>query len=368
MRPYRLLALAPLGAACLGAAPAAAHSPHVVGPGETLWGIASSHNFTTRAFAAANGLSPDSHVILGSTLRIPTVVEARAALAAAPASASPPAGTAPAPAVGSGSYTVQPGESFHSIAMRHRTSAVQLAAVNGLDPARPLLVGTVLRTAGPVTSPAPGPGAGAPAPLGSYTVRAGESLGAIAGRSGVSVAQLAGANGLDPARPLLVGTVLKLPPGAPQPSTPAPPPTRVPAAPPYPTPGHTTSAEVREVAAAHPPVPPSLAAAVAWQESGFNNAAVSSANARGVMQILPGTWQWVQQNLTREQLDPSSPRDNVHAGVLYLQQLLRDTGGDVPTAVASYYQGLSSVRRVGMLPETRRYVDNVMALRSRFGG
>ena len=37
-------------------------------------------------------------------------------------------------------------------------------------------------------------------------------------------------------------------------------------------------------------------------------------------------------------------------------------------AAAGYYQGLSSVREHGMLPETQRYVDNVMALRSRFGG
>jgi soluble lytic murein transglycosylase-like protein len=183
----------------------------------------------------------------------------------------------------------------------------------------------------------------------------------------VSVTQLAVANGLDPTEPLLVGTVLKLPTAAPSPSTPAPAPTRVPQAPPYPTPGRTTAEEVKQVAADHA-VPPSLAAAVAWQESGFNNALVSRANARGVMQILPGTWQWVQQNLTRERLDPASPRDNVHAGVMYLRQLLRDTGGHVPTAVAAYYQGLSSVRRIGILPETRRYVDNVLALQSRFGG
>ena len=37
-------------------------------------------------------------------------------------------------------------------------------------------------------------------------------------------------------------------------------------------------------------------------------------------------------------------------------------------AAAAYYQGLGSVRRIGMLPETRRYVANVLALRSRFGG
>jgi soluble lytic murein transglycosylase-like protein len=115
-------------------------------------------------------------------------------------------------------------------------------------------------------------------------------------------------------------------------------------------------------------VPGSLAAAIAWQESGFNNAMVSSANARGVMQVMPGTWDWVQRNLASARLDPNSATDNVHAGTLYLKQLLRESGGDPVTAAAGYYQGPASVKKIGMLPETRRYVDNVMALRSRFGG
>ena len=53
---------------------------------------------------------------------------------------------------------------------------------------------------------------------------------------------------------------------------------------------------------------------------------------------------------------------------MYLGQLLRDSGGDEATAIASYYQGEASVRAVGMLPETQRYVANVLALRGRFGG
>ena len=78
-------------------------------------------------------------------------------------------------------------------------------------------------------------------------------------------------------------------------------------------------------------------------------------------------------------LGPAEPRlaasstraqreDNVHAGSLYLGQLLRETGGDRAMAAAGYYQGLASVRKIGMLPETEQYVDNVMALRGRFGG
>ena len=114
---------------------------------------------------------------------------------------------------------------------------------------------------------------------------------------------------------------------------------------------------------------PSLAAAIAWQESGFNNSMVSPANARGVMQVMPGTWDYVQQNLAgAQQLDPNSASDNVHAGVMYLKRLLDDAGGDENAAIAGYYQGLSSVRSRGMFDDTKRYVENVQALRSRFGG
>jgi soluble lytic murein transglycosylase-like protein len=128
-----------------------------------------------------------------------------------------------------------------------------------------------------------------------------------------------------------------------------------------------TAADISAVATRNG-VPASLATAIAWQESGFNNAMVSSANARGVMQVMPGTWAWVQANLARRQLDPASAIDNVGAGVLYLGQMLRDAGGNAALAAAGYYQGAASVRDIGMLPETRRYVDDVMALQARFGG
>ena len=283
------------------AAPASAGVPHVVGPGETLWSIAASNGFSTRAFAAANGLSEDSQVVLGQTLQIPSIAEAAGALqGSAPASTAAPAAT------------------------------------------------------------------GAPKPMGGYIVRAGDTLTALAARSGVSVQQMAAMNGLDPNGYLIAGSPLKLPTGAPVPTTSAAPST-VPAASPAPTPGRVSHADIAAVAARNG-VPASLASAIGWQESGFNNAMVSSANARGVMQVMPGTWQWVQQNLAKRQLDPDNPIDNVGAGVLYLGRLLQESGGDPAMAAAGYYQGMASVRRIGMLPETRQYVNNVLALRSRFGG
>ena len=141
----------------------------------------------------------------------------------------------------------------------------------------------------------------------------------------------------------------------------------MPAAGPAPTPTRVGAGDIQSVASQHG-VSPSLAAAIAWQESGFNNGMVSSANARGVMQVMPGTWDYVEQNLAGRRLDTNSATDNVHAGVLYLQHLLEQTGGDENAAIAGYYQGLGSVQSRGLFDDTQNYVANVQALRSRFGG
>ena len=52
-------------------------------------------------------------------------------------------------------------------------------------------------------------------------------------------------------------------------------------------------------------------------------------------------------------------------GTRFLRYLLDANGGNVDRALASYYQGLRSVREHGMLDETRRFVANVKALRGR---
>ncbi len=310
MRPQRLCTVAVLATALTFSASAQGSVPHTVEPGETLWSIAAASNFTTRSLAAANGLPETAQVVTGSTIQIPSEAEAAAALA------------------GNTGTTVAP-----AAAATTNTSA-------------------------------------APGPMGAYAVQPGDTLSGIAARSGVTAGQIAWMNGLDPDGMLQAGTVLKLPTGAAIASdAPAPPaaPALAPDAPPYVTPARVTAEQIGAVASSHG-VPPDLAAAVAWQESGFNNGFVSAANARGVMQILPGTWSWVQDQLAAGPLDPNSAIDNVNAGVLYLGQLLRDSGGNAAVAVGNYYQGTGSVSKVGLLPETERYVENVMALRSRFGG
>jgi soluble lytic murein transglycosylase-like protein len=257
-------------------------------------------------------------------------------------------------------HTVEPGETLWSIATANGLAPADVAAANGLSPEARVIAGTE------ISIPTSGGSTATPGPLGAYVVQSGDTLGGIAARSRVSVQAVAAMNGIDPAEPLLAGTALKLPTGAaPQAATQSA--TVVPNAAPHPTDERVDAATIGQVAAAHG-VPASLAAAIAWQESGFDNSVVSDSNARGVMQIVPGTWSWVNSNLAGPPLDPSSATGNVEAGVLYLGQLLRDTGGDPAQAVAAYYQGLGSVRAIGMLPETRRYVDDVLALRTRFGG
>jgi LysM repeat protein len=338
--------------------------PHVVRPGETLWTIAYANNLTTRALAAANGLSPDAHVILGSTIKIPTVSEAAAALAARPATQISPAAPSAAAA---GTYTVRPGDTLGALATRSRVTVRQLAALNGLDPAKPLLIGKVIRLPRGAAGSTVSTTAAAPA-AGTYTVRPGDTLSGLAARAGIPLRQLAAVNGLDPAKPLLIGKVIRLAtasatatttPVAPRPTAGDPPP--------YPTPERVTAADIGAVAIRNG-VPAPLAAAIAWQESGFSNAVVSSASARGVMQIMPATWAWVQQYLARRTLNPRLAIDNVASGVLFLGYLLRETGGDQGLTAAGYYQGLRSVRRSGLYATTRQYVNNVLALRSRFGG
>lgn len=111
-------------------------------------------------------------------------------------------------------------------------------------------------------------------------------------------------------------------------------------------------------------VPPRLAQAVAWQESGWQQRVRSSAGAIGVMQVLPGTGAWMSL-YARRPLDLRDTRDNVTAGVTLLRVLLEETRS-TRRAVGAYYQGLGAVRRHGLHPGTKRYVADVLALRDRF--
>jgi N-acetylmuramoyl-L-alanine amidase len=152
-----------------------------------------------------------------------------------------------------------------------------------------------------------------------HTVQPGESLWSIAAANGLTVDELAAANGLSSDAALIAGTTVQIPPASAS---------TAPAASgtgqcvwdcassdhPHPTDETVTPEQVGAIAAEYG-MSPALAQSVAWNESTFDNSLVSSAGARGVMQIIPDTWNFVDGQLVAEPLDPTSAIDNVEAGV-----------------------------------------------------
>ncbi|HEY6525874.1 MAG TPA: LysM peptidoglycan-binding domain-containing protein [Solirubrobacteraceae bacterium] len=375
MRTWKSLALTlTIAAAAWAPATASAAFHHVVAKGETLSSVAAADGLSISQLAAANAMSPDSQLTLGSSLVIPPQ-DATAVSSSSSSSAAAPATETAAPVVSStgGGLVVQRGDTLSAIAARLGVSVNALAAANGLNPSGLLIAGTTLRDGGAGTT---GSAASAAEPVagGGLVVQRGDTLSAIAARLGVSVNALAAANGLNPSGLLIAGTTLHGA-GASGPATAGSTetPEMVSTTPSsdsgaQPTGQVVSPTEVGSIASSEG-VSPSLAEAIGYQESGFNNGEVSSTGAVGVMQIMPSTWSWIGQNLAGPPpLSPTSAADNIRAGSLLLHSLLSDTGGDAAQAVAGYYQGLQSVRAHGLYSDTQAYVNNVLALRQRFGG
>jgi soluble lytic murein transglycosylase-like protein len=109
----------------------------------------------------------------------------------------------------------------------------------------------------------------------------------------------------------------------------------------------------------------SLVRALAWMESGYQTDVESPAGAWGVMQILPTTWNYVELVLIGRRVRRTAS-GNVRVGVAFMRELLREFHGDTGLALAAWYQGPASVRRVGPFQVTRLFVADVLALRQRF--
>ncbi len=272
-------------------------------PGDTLWGLAREHHTSVAAIAQANGLSGD-RIYAGRLLRLPGPTAAR----------STPAATPPATAIDR-PYRVLPGDCLSLIAQRFGISEAAIAARNHLRDPGLIIGGSTLllpgRTAGPDAA-----SVRTPAPAG-YSTRTTQA----AARSRAVLAAR------PPTSKAYVEQVI-----------------------------HRTAVRLR--------VDPSLALAVGYQESGFQQHVVSPANAIGAMQVLPSTGAWLSSDVVGRHLDLFEPNDNALAGVTLLHQLLRT---ESPSgAVAAYYQGLGSIHQHGRYASTNAYVSNVLRLKARF--
>lgn len=389
---------------------------HTVRSGDTVYDIAAQHGVSPRALVTANRLKDGGRWIMpGQVLRIPTggtgpsttptaVRPPAAPTATRPVAARP----APAPAATGGTVTVRSGDTLSGIALRHGTTVRAIASANGIKDARLIFPGQRLvlpGTAGaapapsPTPAPAPAPSAAGPSAGGTYTVRAGDTLSGIAVRHSTTVAAIARASGISSGSYIYPGQKLRLPGGTPAQAAPAPAPA---------TPGTRSTpydehnigdikagekvpdrflhyrygdkvaraaAANREYLAAAPApgrdeikklivstskrhgVDPTLMLALSYQESGWNQRAVSPANAIGAMQVIPDSGRWAS-GLAGRQLNLLQAEDNVEAGVVIIKALLR-SADTFDHAVGGYYQGLGSVRQYGLFADTKSYVANI---------
>lgn len=111
-------------------------------------------------------------------------------------------------------------------------------------------------------------------------------------------------------------------------------------------------------------------------ESGFNNEAVSSVGAKGLTQITPETFSWLQTK-TGEQLEEDDlfkPEISVYYGAYFLNMLIEEFE-DKQTALAAYHAGRGKVnewladprispdgKTLENIPykDTAKYVERVM--------
>ncbi|MEV7661761.1 LysM peptidoglycan-binding domain-containing protein [Paenarthrobacter sp. NPDC089316] len=372
---------ATLPAALRPMAPAVPDSYTVV-RGDTISAIARRFNLDTSAVLQLNNLTPTTLIYPGQSIKLTGTATTAPAPSAPAASGSTSSATV---------YIVVPGDTLGGIAAKHGVPLSSIFSWNNLNGSSIIYPGQKIKVSGsapstpaaPAPTPAPAP---APAPLastGSYTIKAGDTLSSIASRLGVSLSALMSANNLTASTVIYPGQKLTIPGGSLQPAgetTPLVPSTFLGFT--YP-PAVVNSANENKALLNASPVPsraemkgivadtarrmgvsPSLALAFAEQESGFDQRAVSPANAIGTMQVIPSSGQWAS-DLVGRKLNLLDPYDNATAGVAIIRALVA-TSKDLDTAIAGYYQGQYSVSKYGMYDDTKRYVESIKARQRTF--
>ncbi|WP_211236579.1 lytic transglycosylase domain-containing protein [Arthrobacter castelli] len=363
-------------------------SSYTVKAGDTISSIAAQHDKSINEVLEANGLNMGSVIYPGQEIKLSgsTITTQANDHKVIGQSGSKQEKT-------SGSYTVKAGDTISSIAAQHGKSISEVLEANGLNMGSVIHPGQKIKLSGAnVTTQANDrklidqSGSKKGEPSGKYTVKSGDTLGSIAARHGVSLSSLLKANSLNLGSVIHPGNKLAIPgQGSQDSGKESKPKNLVPNTfLHYTYPKHVVAkanqnkaalleapapsqAEIKDMivqTARSMGVPPSLALAHAYQESGFNHRAVSPANAIGTMQVIPASGEWASE-LVGRQLNLLDPADNITAGVAIIDALLRTTDSR-SKAIGSYYQGQAAVEKHGLYDDTKNYVKSVKALEKQF--
>ncbi|MFS6826226.1 LysM peptidoglycan-binding domain-containing protein [Cyanobium sp. ATX-6F1] len=188
-------ALAALALALFLPWPALAGS-YTVKPGETLSELAERYGVTVERLLKLNGLKDANSLQAGSKLVVPG--------GGGTSLARPGRG-------GGGGYTVKPGDTLSELAERFGISVERLKQLNGLQSANDLQAGSQLVVPGAAGAGRSNRAKAAPGGSGTYTVQPGDTLSALADRYGVSVDRLIQLNNLKSANDLQAGSQLVVP-------------------------------------------------------------------------------------------------------------------------------------------------------------
>ena len=110
-------------------------------------------------------------------------------------------------------------------------------------------------------------------------------------------------------------------------------------------------------------VDPALVRAIIMAESSYNPRAVSKKGAKGLMQLMPKTAEYLGVE------DSFNPEHNIDGGVRYFKELLDQFNGDVKLALAAYNAGSRRVREYKGIPPfkaTQLYVKKVFEYQQQY--
>ena len=178
---------------------------YTVQSGDTLSGIALKFSTTSSKLAQLNSISNPNLIYVGQRLLVNQSSNSNSSSSGQSSSTTTNTETS------SASYTVKSGDTLSGIASQYNTTVNQIVSLNQLSNPNLIYVGQVLKLKNSqTTNSSSSSSSTAATTVGTYTVKAGDTLSAIASRYSTSSSTLASLNSLSNPNLIYVGQVLKV--------------------------------------------------------------------------------------------------------------------------------------------------------------